>query len=60
MREIVYNIWVVAPYIKPQDKPTKKQIMKLSIDEVPVKEEALQEDVIKEAEAFEDKLKFNN
>lgn len=33
MRELVYTITAGNPYIKPEDKPTKEQIIKLSSDE---------------------------
>lgn len=58
MREICWTIIQWAPFFK--GKPDRKdKIIKLSIDNVPVKKEVTKEDVIKEAEAFENKLKNN-
>jgi len=54
-REIIHTLILISPYIKKKDKPSRREIMTLSIDKKPVDIKQTQ----KAAKEFEDKLKHN-
>jgi len=54
-RELIHTMISLSPDIKSSKKPSKKEIMKLSIDDKNSKE--VEVDVLKAAKEYEDKLK---
>jgi len=56
MREIVFTLIACSPDIKKGDKPSKRQIMKLTIDK-PIIKKVNVSDTVEKAKQFENKLK---